>query len=70
MLYETKEGQLILINLSMDVGILKQIFYGKSFATYKYAAIAAYKVMWQQKGRDKCLRVPIFYLRELVGFNK
>ena len=70
MLYETKEGQLILINLSMDVGILKQIFYGKSFATYKYAAIAAYKVMWQQKERDKCLRVPIFYLRELVGFNK
>lgn len=51
----------------MDVGILKQIFYGKSFATYKYAA---YKVMWQQKERDKCLRVPVFYLRELVGFNK
>ena len=29
MLYETKEGQLNLINLSMDVGILKQIFMGK-----------------------------------------
>ena len=30
---------------------------GKNFAVYKYATITAYRIKWQQKESDKCLRV-------------